>query len=141
MAHFAQIDNNNKVIKVLVVPDEQEHRGQEYLANECFKAELIDGKIVQSKLGGTWIKTSYNTRHGKHLLGGNPLRKNYAGIGYTYDPIRDVFIAPKRYASWVLDEETCHWIPPIPMPTIAPALGMKYQWDETSISWKQVPRQ
>ena len=127
MAHFAEIDSENKVNRVLVVPDEQEHRGEYYLAIDC-------------QLGGTWIKTSYNTRAGKHIKGGTPLRKNYAGIGFTYDPVRDAFIPPKKYQSWVLDEETCLWNPPVQYPTTPPEIGKKYTWDESNISWIQVPR-
>lgn len=97
MAHFAEIDDNNIVLRVLVVPDDQEERGQEFLA-------------VDLDLGGTWIQTSYNTAGGVHLNGGTPLRKNYAGIGYTYDPNRDAFIPEKPDGEWTLDEETCTWI-------------------------------
>lgn len=89
MAHFAEIDSNNIVTRVLVVPDEQEHRGQDFLANEL-------------GLGGTWVQTSYNAR----------IRKNYAGIGYTYDAGRDAFIAPKPEChpdKVTFDEETCTW--------------------------------
>ena len=89
MAHFAELDENNIVLRVLVVPDEQEHRGQEYLADEL-------------GLGGIWRQTSYNAR----------IRKNYAGIGYTYDAGRDAFIAPKPEChpdAVVFDEETCTW--------------------------------
>lgn len=89
MAHFAEIDENNIVTRVLVVPDEQEHRGQEFLANDL-------------GLGGFWIQTSYN----------NNIRKNYAGIGYTFDPVRDAFIAPQPEChpeSITFDEETCRW--------------------------------
>lgn len=89
MAHFAEIDSNNIVTRVLVVPDEQEHRGQDFLANEL-------------GLGGTWVQTSYNNR----------IRKNYAGIGYTYDAGRDAFIAPKPEChpdKVTFDEETCTW--------------------------------
>lgn len=96
MAHFAQIDENNKVVSVLVVDNEQEHRGQEFLANEI-------------GLGGIWLQTSYNTFGGVHLLGGTPLRKNYAGIGYTYDADRDAFIPPKPDGNYTLNEETCLW--------------------------------
>ena len=97
MAYFAKIENN-LVIEVLAVADEHEDRGQEFLANDL-------------GLGGTWIKTSYNTRAGQHLTGGTPLRKNYAGIGYTYDPTRDAFIPPKPSdGDWQLDEQTCQWI-------------------------------
>jgi hypothetical protein len=88
MAHFAEIDSNNIVVRVLVVPDEQEHRGQEFLADEL-------------GLGGTWVQTSYNAR----------IRKNYAGIGYTYDESRDAFIAPKPVCHNTVEfnEQTCTW--------------------------------
>jgi hypothetical protein len=88
LAHFAEIDSNNIVTRVLVVPDEQEHRGQDFLANDL-------------GLGGIWYQTSYNNR----------IRKNYAGISYSYDPVRDAFIAPKPecHESVVFDEETCTW--------------------------------
>jgi len=87
MSHFAQIDNNNIVLQVLVIPDFQEHRGQQYLANDL-------------NLGGVWIQTSYN----------NSIRKNYAGIGYKYDEELDAFIPPKpEIGEWNLNEETCLW--------------------------------
>lgn len=111
MAHFAEIDENNIVTRVLVVADEQEHRGQDFLANEL-------------GLGGTWVQTSYNAR----------IRKNYAGIGYTYDAGRDAFIAPKPYASWLLNEDTCQWEAPVPYPTD----GVMYAWDEETTDWKAI---
>ena len=86
MAHFAEIDKSNIVIRVLVVPDNEEHRGQDFLAKDL-------------NLGGKWIQTSYNGR----------IRKNYAGIGYTYDKVRDVFIPSACHEEAVLDEETCLW--------------------------------
>jgi hypothetical protein len=101
MAHFAEIDDTNTVTRVLVIPDDQEHRGHEFLANDL-------------GLGGTWLQTSYNTLGGVHLLAGTPLRKNYAGIGYTYDPARDAFIPPQPDPTFVLDEETCLWEQPTP---------------------------
>lgn len=98
MAHFAEIDSDSRVLRVLVVDNSQEHRGQEFLA-------------VDLGLGGTWIKTSYNTQFGVHKTGGTPLRKNYASVGYTYDAQRDAFIPPKPPTGlWVLDEETCTWV-------------------------------
>ena len=121
MAHFAEIDESNTVVRVLVVPDAQENRGQEYLADDL-------------GLGGTWKKTSYNTQGGVHALGGTPYRKNYAGIGYTFDAARDAFIAPKRYASWTLDEATCNWQAPTPMPTD----DKMYRWDEETTNWIEV---
>ena len=96
MAHFAEIDHANKVVRVLVVPDEQQHRGQEFLSDDL-------------GLGGTWLQTSYNTSGGVHLAGGTPLRKNYAGIGYTYDPARDAFIGPCPSPLATFNEVTCQW--------------------------------
>lgn len=79
---------------------------------------------------GEWIQTSYNTHGGQHPEG-RPLRKNYAGIGYSYDHVRDAFIPPKPYASWVLNEETCLWDSPVPYPTD----GKIYRWDENTQQW------
>lgn len=118
MAHFAEIDENGIVLRVLVVDNAQENNGQEFLANTL-------------GLGGTWIKTSYNTNAGVHSNGGTPLRKNYAGIGYTYDSGRDAFIAPKPYPSWVLNEESCVYEAPVAYPTD----GEMYTWNETTTSW------
>jgi hypothetical protein len=81
-----------------------------------------------------WKQTSYNTRGGQHPEG-RPFRKNYAGLGYTYDAQRDAFIPPKPFASWLLNEATCLWETPIPLPTD----GKMYQWDEPTISWVEVP--
>ena len=78
-----------------------------------------------------WVQTSYNTSGGVHLLGGTPLRKNYAGIGYSYDAGRDAFIPPKTYDSWMLNEDTCLWEAPVPAPTD----NRPYQWDEPTLSW------
>ena len=75
-------------------------------------------------LGGTWVQTSYNAT----------IRKNYAGIGYTFDETRDAFIAPKPFASWILDEETCRWEAPVPYPTD----DLMYEWDETITDWKAI---
>ena len=80
---------------------------------------------------GEWIQTSYNTYGGVHKTGGTPLRKNYAGIGYTYDKERDAFIAPKPFASWSLNEETCLWESPSPYPSD----GKIYVWDEPTTNW------
>jgi hypothetical protein len=124
MAHFAKIDENNIVVSVLVVSDEQENRGQEFLASDL-------------GLGGTWIQTSYNTSCGVHLNGGIPLRKNFAGIGYFYDEVQDAFIPPKPkdFPSFVLDEETCTWVYPVEKP----ADNDIWYWDEQNISWTQTP--
>ena len=121
MAHFAEVDSNNVVVRVLVVGDDQEERGQEFLANDL-------------GLGGTWLKTSYNTQGGVHTLGGTPFRKNYAGIGYTYDSVRDAFIPPKPFNSWTLDEESCLWEAPVAYPSD----GKLYTWDEENTQWNEV---
>jgi hypothetical protein len=81
----------------------------------------------------SWVQTSYNTRGGQHPEG-RPLRKNYAGIGYTYDSQRDAFIPPQPFPSWTLSEETCLWYSPVPYPTD----GKVYSWDEATINWKEV---
>ena len=108
MAHFAEIDSNQVVKQVLVVPDQQEHRGQDYLANDL-------------GLGGTWIQTSYNHR----------IRKQYAGIGYKYDAEADVFIAPQPFPSWLLDENH-DWQPPVPRPKD----DLMYFWNEDNLEWE-----
>ena len=107
MAHFAELDSNNVVLRVIVVSDEYENDG----ANWC-----------NNLLGGTWIQTSYNGR----------IRKQYAGIGYTYNPEADVFVAPQPYASWSLNE-THDWVPPVAKPTDA-----FYDWDEATTSWVKI---
>ena len=110
MAHFAKIENG--MVTDVIVADQ----------------DFID------TMEGSWIQTSYNTQGGAHTEGGTPLRKNYAGIGYTYDSQRDAFIPPKTFASWVLNEDTCLWDAPTPMPTD----GKSYQWDEQSLSWVEI---
>ena len=109
-------------------------------------AKVVDGKVTQVIVAepeffetfvdsspGEWIQTSYNTHGGQHPEG-RPLRKNYAGIGYTYDRARDAFIPPQPFASWVLDENTCLWNAPVAMPTD----GKMYSWDEATTSWVEV---
>jgi hypothetical protein len=117
MAHYAQLDENNIVVQVIVGVDEP-HDGE---------------AIYFQTTGKVWKKTSYNTSGGVHLLGGTPFRKNYAGIGFTYDAQRDAFIPPKPYASWSINEQTCQWDAPVPMPID----DKRYVWDEQTISWKE----
>jgi hypothetical protein len=95
-----------------------------------------DGKEADlcARTGDVYKQTSYNTHGGVHALGGTPLRKNYAGIGYTYDAGRDAFIPPKPYASWVLNETTCLWDAPVAYPDD----GKRYSWDEATTSWVEV---
>jgi hypothetical protein len=81
-----------------------------------------------------WKQTSYNTHGGVHALGGTPLRKNYAGIGYSYDSVRDAFIPPKPFLSWLLNETTCLWDAPTSMPTD----GKRYSWDEPTLAWVEI---
>ena len=119
MAHFANINENGIVVDVLVVADEYENNGQEYLVNVC-------------SLEGNWIQTSYNTYGGVHTLGGTPLHKNYAAIGYTFDGIG--FAAPKPFESWSLNQDTYIWEAPTPMPTD----GKIYNWDESTLAWVEV---
>lgn len=83
---------------------------------------------------GEWIQTSYNTYGGVHATGGTPLRKNYAGVGFTYDRTRDAFIPPKPFASWALNEDTCLWGAPVAMPDD----GKQYQWNEDTQAWVEV---
>jgi hypothetical protein len=99
MAHWAELDENNIVLRVTVGSNEEPDEGYQW---------LIDN------VGGTWVKTSYNTKGGQHLLGGIPFRKNYAGIGYTYDAARDAFIPPKPGDEFILNEDTCLWELPEP---------------------------
>jgi hypothetical protein len=87
-----------------------------------------------NKQSGVWVQTSYNTARGQHKLGGTPLRKNYAGIGYVYDAERDAFYAPSPYPSWVLDEDTCLWEAPVAHPNN----GLRYNWDEATLTWIEV---
>jgi hypothetical protein len=110
-------------------------------------AKVVDGKVTQVIVAepeffntfvdsspGEWIQTSYNTSGGQHSQGGTPLRKNYAGIGYTYDRGRDAFIPPQPFTSWTLNEDTCLWESPTPYPTD----GKMYAWDESTTSWVEL---
>jgi len=114
MAHFAKVVDG-KVVNVIVAEPE-------------FFETFVDSSP------GEWIQTSYNTRGGVHIQGKTPLRKNYAGIGFTYDRTRDAFIPPKPFESWVLNEDTCLWDPPITYPND----GKLYNWDEPTISWVEI---
>lgn len=121
MAHYAFLDKNNIVTEVIVGKDEGEE-GRDW---EQWYGEFR---------GQTCKRTSYNTQGGVHTLGGIPFRKNYAGIGYTYDTQLDAFIPPKPFASWVLNESTAQWDAPVPMPTD----GKMYSWDEVTTNWIEI---
>ena len=121
MSHFAKIENN---IVTFVTVGRQEDDGLEQ--------ELCE------RTGDVYRQTSYNTRGGVHYTDGEPsadqskaLRKNYAGIGYTFDEVRDAFIPPKPFESWLLDEESCLWEAPVAYPTD----GELYMWDEVTLAW------
>jgi hypothetical protein len=136
MASFAKIENNIVIAVHSVVNEvikdsngiEQETIGIEFLKN-------LHGQ------DNNWKQTSYNTNAGVHSLGGTPFRKNYAGIGYTYDEIRDAFIPQKPFNSWVLDESTCLWESPIPKPTTELEENQYYSWNESVINWEVKTRQ
>lgn len=121
MSHFAQIDENNVVVQVIVA-----------------EQDFINSGVLGDP--AKWIQTSYNTRGGVHYGadgqpdGGVPLRKNYAGIGYTYDAQLDAFIPPKPFPSWTLDTNTGLWNSPTPMPED----NKLYEWDEATTSWKEI---
>lgn len=113
MAHFAKVENG--IVTQVIV---------------------IEADVLATGLWGdptSWIQTSYNTYGGQHPEG-RPLRKNFAGVGFTYDAQRDAFIPPKPFNSWILDEDTCQWNPPVPMPTD----GKPYQWNEETTTWDEI---
>ena len=132
MAHFAELDENDIVLRVVVVSDEN----------------AIDGEVFcNNLLGGSWKQTSYNTHGGVHYDpdtrtpdDGVAFRKNYAGKGYVFDDGRDAFMTAQPYPSWTLDEDTCYWEPPVPKPV--PPLaesGGYYKWDEPTVNWVFIP--
>ena len=119
MSHFAKVENG--IVTQVIVADQ----------------DVIDSGMF----GLGWVQTSYNTRGGIHYgqdgqpSGGVALRKNYAGIGFTYDAGRDAFIAPQPYPSWTLVEDTCQWIAPTPMPVD----DKRYTWNEETLAWVEMP--
>ena len=129
MAHFAELDENDTVLRVIVVSDEN----------------AIDGEVFcNNLLGGSWKQTSYNTHGGVHNDpdtgipdDGVAFRKNYAGKGYVFDDTRDAFMIAQPYPSWTLDEDTCYWEPPVPKPL--PKFGGYYKWDEPTVNWDFIP--
>jgi len=124
MAHFAKLGIGNIVEKIEVVSNDvatTEQAGVDFLNN------LYNTRDV-------WKQTSYNTKGGEHILSGTPFRKNYAGIGWKYDQTRDAFIPPKTFNSWVLNETTCLWDPPV----VKPDDGQQYTWNEENQTWDLV---
>ena len=125
MGHYAYINDESIVVEVITGRNEDEV--VEGISDwEAYYSTKRDGL--------TAVRTSYNTLGGQHLLGGEPFRMNYAGIGYTYDQERDAFIAPKPFDSWILDEETARWEAPTPYPTD----GLTYSWNEAELAWQVV---
>ena len=121
MAHYAYLDENNIVTQVIVGPDENYNN--------------TDWEQFYGEYRGVICKrTSYNTQGGVHLTGGIPFRKNYAGIGYYFDEARDAFVPPKPYPSWILNEDSCLWEPPVAYPTD----GKQYVWNEENTNWVEV---
>ena len=120
MAHYAHVENG--IVTQVIVADET----------------FINSGAVGDP--SAWVQTSYNTHGGEHRNGGTPLRKNYAGIGFTYDSGRDAFYAPQPYPSWILDEATCYWDAPTARPdSVAPTeteAGTFYTWNESTLSWE-----
>ena len=129
MASFAKIGLNNKVIEVLSVHNN-------VLKDSNGVEQEVNGIDFLTKLTGwaIWKQTSYNTHGGVHNNNGTPLRKNHAGIGYTYDETRDAFIEPKPFNSWVLNETTCIWQSPVPLPDTE----NMYCWNELTLTWDLV---
>jgi hypothetical protein len=117
MAHFAELGENNIVLRVIVVDN------KDTLDASGNEVEEIGATFCRNLLGGTWKQTSYNAN----------FRKNYAGIGFTYDSQRDAFVPPRPFASWVLDEDTCLWAAPVAYPDD----GKIYTWDEDTNSWTE----
>ena len=114
MAHFAKV--NNGIVEKIIVAE----------------PEFFDTFVDDTP--GEWIQTSYNTKGGVHSDGGTPLRKNFAGVGYTYDATRDAFYGPQPYSSWTLNETTCLWEPPVEYPDD----DNIYSWNETDQAWDEV---
>lgn len=121
MAHFAELNEDNVVLRVIVV-DNQKLLSENGVENEELGIDFCKKIFGKDTI---WKQTSYNAR----------IRKNYAGVGYIYDPVRDAFMVPKPYDSWILDETTCRWIAPVPRPDN----NKFYIWDEPSLSWKELP--
>ena len=119
MSHFAKVENGI-VTQVIVIEQDVLNTGHWGDPN-------------------MWVQTSYNTYGGEHRLGGTPLRKNYAGIGYTYDAVKDAFYTPKPFVSWILNEDTCIWGPPVAMPTDGTEKGVYYTWNESQLTWDSTP--
>ena len=129
MAHFVELDDNNTVLRVVVIADADSETEAEGIA------------FCKSLLGAdtNWLQTSYNTFLNEHSLGGTPFRKNYAGIGFTYNPTIDGFVRPKPYPSWQLNTTTGDWEAPVELPDtyISKGGSASHRWDEASQRWNE----
>ena len=125
MAHFAELDSNNVVIRTVVLDTE---KTCDAYGNE---KEYIGAAYLEHLLGGTWKQTSYNSVGGEHKANGTPFRANYAGIGSIHDPVNDVFYTPQPFPSWTISAPDWLWKPPIPMPDDNGA----YVWNESAKTW------
>ncbi len=117
MSHFAEIDQDGIVKRVIVA-----------------EQDFIDSGVVGDPKN--WVQTSYNTHEGVHKLGGEPLRMNYAGIGYTYDKNLDAFIPPKPFDSWILNEEKCIYQAPKPLPIVSDVVNQIPVWNEKNLDYE-----
>lgn len=117
MAHFAELDENNLVVRVLVTDNNDPNNDEGY-------------QFLVDTFGGRWLKTSYNTLHNEHLENGTPFRGNFAGVGYSYEESLDFFMLPKPFESWEIDTATANWVAPIPQPDIA------HVWNEEILDWE-----
>ena len=124
MAHFAKLGTGNKIIRVAVVHNDTAPTEQDGID---FLNTLYNTRDV-------WKQTSYNTLAGVHKLGGTSFRKNYAGVGYTYDESKDAFIPPQTYPSWTLNEDTCRWEAPVAYPND----GNVHRWNEEITNWEEI---
>lgn len=127
MAHFAEIDENNVVLRVIVVSNDA------LLDETGNESEAVGVEFCQGLFGGNWKQTSYNTRAGSHKNGGTPLRSNYAGgAGSIYNEEHDIFYSQQPYPSWILDREKWEWAPPVPYPDEPD----RFRWNEDFVDWE-----
>ena len=119
MAHFAELDENNIVLQVVFVANED-------CLDNGIESEEVGIAFCTALIGGTWVQTSYNAN----------FRKNYAGIGFTYNSTRDAFIPPQPFSSWLLNEDTCQWFPPVERP-----FDGLWVWNEETVQWEPLPEQ
>jgi hypothetical protein len=126
MAHFAEIDDNNTVLRIIVIDNAN------CIDDQGNESEQVGIDYCTNLLGGRWLQCSYNTRMNQHLLGDAPFRGNFPGIGFTYDPENDVFLPPKVYKAWVYEPTIANWVPPF-LPPAEP--GKFFNWSNEIDNW------